>query len=623
MNPLSKLLNVLPFFILIGCLYKPVEEPLTSVRLNSTTTSINLTGLTNGLVMPLYKKNTFQITVSPSGLKYYSIEVFVEDQLQFSQSSSSNYFSFELDPKNFSDGEKKIRILSKRSSGTKSLADLLGNEIVSSENSWKLLIDKTPPNQVSNSKIEIIDGKSIIKWDKPNKENFLEYNIVRTYYSKTNQESSDTLKVTDPKLSSFHDTNYVGGKVSYQIDIKGYQFYVAGIKFFFDCVPISIEFQPDRISPYFFYSKSILYNNSIEVAWYGSNFYSLRPPTSSGKIDINVKFGEFIDFNVFVKPIGKDAYNTKGNYSISRVAYLGYKTKSYFTNIYFSQQYPAYFLGSFKGERLASNCMVYKLDKETKNPIDSLNIPFNGIVMSQNGSLAYLVTSKKLLKLDLSTLDIVETIDFTSIIGSGITSYTYDSFDYYGVTNDNLFYYKASGTNSATLYIMNLTTKNILWSKKANGSNHYLSQNSQYLLHENALYDRSQTNNWSKLLGKFLLEPNSINGVVFRENNDVMLLLGSKAQIYDPSTPPSSFGYLTPKSTIAGSTYLYYDPTSNTLSGKSGFNSNNQFIEVVDATTLFPIKRVDLVLDNNTPWYTALYVNNTFFHEKGLFIPNP
>ncbi|MFM7487282.1 MAG: hypothetical protein ACKO13_10245, partial [Cytophagales bacterium] len=349
----------------------------------------------------LFERRNFSISISPAGLKIYSIEVSVDNQLVYSQTNNSGMFSFSLDPRDYADGRRTLKVVSKRSSGTKSLADLLGNELVSAETKWNLIIDNQPPAQIVNSKVEIIDGRSIVSWPQPNKNNFVEYNIVRSYFIGNGQEIIDTLKVKDRKLTSFHDASYVGGKVAYSVDIKGYRFYVKGVKTFFDCVPLSIEFKPNISNPSISYPRSILYNNSIEIAWTGSFSYSsylVTPISYPGKIDLNVKFGESSEFNVFVKPINKD-YNATGNFRISGVGYLGLKMKEYFTNVLYSNSTKSYLFGSYNGAKIPANIWLFKLDQKTLRPLDSLRVPFGDIVMSEDGIVTYLVTRKRLLKL--------------------------------------------------------------------------------------------------------------------------------------------------------------------------------------------------------------------------------
>jgi hypothetical protein len=139
---------------------------------------------------------------------------FEEEQTPLEASSGTFTFSpFETQ------GYFKIALNAVTPSGTGSLADKYGAELVVFRREWVARVDTKPPDLVTITSISPDNGSLRIDWPHYSRANFKSYTITK-YRQNEYGEYDFANEITDQDSNFFYDSSFVGGAAYYIVKIK-------------------------------------------------------------------------------------------------------------------------------------------------------------------------------------------------------------------------------------------------------------------------------------------------------------------------------------------------------------------------------------------------------------------
>jgi hypothetical protein len=499
------------------CIYENDETYFNNIQPpDGSDASITLESL-NGSV--LYKPVMVHLIVMPSGKQYYEAVVNVDGVNIYSSTSTSGEFWFRLDPANFQSGERKLRVNVIYPTLSRSLAGQLGAEIMTLNMEYAFTVDIIAPARIAAPVVSIEDGKSMLRWQKPEKFNFSELILLRSYYENGVYVAKDSIKITDFNTTVYHDASYVGGEVRYRVDMKGYNFYIQGEETSFNVKPISLRVDSLSTPVMIRWQRLPLYNNNILIN-------NVHPPNEANGIPVHARFGQPGSATVTIRPVsppqpGWPTYQRE----IRKDVFVGIKTNPFYMIEYVPSK-NAYFL--------INNGTVYRLHAGTYEITGSLAIPgnqFSGLCFSHNGEHAYVYQYDKLYRLNLDGMYISETINLTAITGVPNQGFEYKPT----VSDDNVV---AFALYAMPKHVVDLNSKTVVWTKTGYGSP-VISPDGQYLYWLGTIY-KKQNGNWDNTYGTLAIGLGSINTPLFRQDTQHQVIIDKGASdgifIYDLNT---------------------------------------------------------------------------------------
>ena len=202
---------------LVGCEYQSDKEFFRNVE-PTDSASVNVVLNPSDSVIYLAGVRGFSYLAVTDSLKCYNVSVFVDTTLISDKDTEYGYFN--LDANDYVDGNYVLTIVATTSSGSGSLADILGAEGFLFAFTWDLIVDKSPPTAVQITDIYNDDGILRIEWEKYDKGNFGWYEVIKTVFSSTGIPSSKSIgDVLNINQNYFLDDTYLGGKVQYQVRV--------------------------------------------------------------------------------------------------------------------------------------------------------------------------------------------------------------------------------------------------------------------------------------------------------------------------------------------------------------------------------------------------------------------
>lgn len=438
----SKLILFL-LHVACACTYQDDEQGFVEVqRPTGEGSSIDLVNYP-GQVIELFDSKTFSVTITPQQVGGYTLDVFVDGIRIVRRESEFGAFQFVLKPTDFQDGTRELRIVASHYSKSNSFAGTLNLESVVFERKWQLNIDNAPPAPIGPPMVYIEDGKSMIRWNPPVKRNFKELIIFRTYYTETTL-IRDSLKVSDFRTEIWHDNDYVGGRVGYSIDIKGFGFYVKGRETRFDVRPVQPVLDSLTNPPVLSWSRSLLYGNDLEVSFAFQTYDHAR----AQQIAITIPFGESRIYELEVRPKLR-AWPQYHSYRQPVLIYRGVRIPS-FAGIGFLEP-----ISSFVA---VNRDTLYVIDSESAKVIRTKNISYGStLLISPNNQSIYLLMGRILTLLDPISLEAIDQIDLSAIVS--IDWWTMESVF---LTNDD---HLVLNPWSNVSYLINLKDHNLVLTK--------------------------------------------------------------------------------------------------------------------------------------------------------------
>ena len=594
----------------IGCSYTPDEENFTALNKGYLLERLDIH---SNSALELYAPTTFSFSVSSKNKRYYNAQVYMDGEYIESLSSSNGEFSFSLDPLDFENGTRLLRLEITYPSTSGSLADKLDEEVFTVTKEFQVIVDNTQPEPHAKPTVKIEDGKLMIAWNGTTEKAVKSYTIEVKYYDGEKVIDRDSLITLDLSTTKLQDHYYAGGKVSYQVNLKGHNFYIRGIPEFFECIPLEITYYNNPDGQGFSFSQSLLYGqNSIELEVTVAGQILKFPITSAGQVPIPiVAFGAEIPYEFRLRP-KPDSHQTRPFYRINRIAYNGIKIPR-FSYVEYAASLNAYYLSHY----VSGAVKIFKLDASSMSVTDSLIYPTPALsgagplIFSRNNAHSYFIADRKFKKLDLNTLDIMGDVDLAPVIGSN-QSFTWEHW--VTLTDNNLL---AFGTSNDRAYVMDMSTKSILWTQ-TNYRAPSLSADGEYMFFDKALYKGGPSAAWNELVGKISAVE---EGMIFRkpETNELFIKVNTLVYKYNATSAPSSFGNLIAVTTPIGGasfTNYYYDHHSDTYWGTASIATNNYLLRVYDAGNFSKVAELPVAFASGV---NPHYVNGTYFHSNGYY----
>lgn len=251
----------------------------------------------------LYAPKTISYVFDGRGKhKLYNINVSVDNRGVFATGNETG--SFEIDTDDISEGEHMLTIRYQFSSGTRSLADISESERFEGTLTYSFSVNKSEPEPVNLTKVEVVDGSIFLSWDQIASQNFDEA-VIRVslggHYQTTLREFS--LDKVELFSSSFKDSLTTELHVDYTVTLKNrYAESKSNV--------VNLELEKPEIS------GQIIDDQSYKIFWeehplYGNfdyfKYYNRRDGTESNE-DLSNRGGEYI---VHEKPVFADNGNVE------------------------------------------------------------------------------------------------------------------------------------------------------------------------------------------------------------------------------------------------------------------------------------------------------------------------
>jgi len=204
-----------------SCEYNPVGEnfnDLTPPERNIPV-EITLNEINPSDTIFVYKNTNITINIK-STMQLVKADVLLNNNWYTSMQNSTTTFS--INPAQYDDGPLKLKVNAIFTSGTGSLAELMGYEGYVGELTWNIVIVNDPSKYLTTGYRTDKDGFMEVFWNLG-----LPDNTVDKYTLSSGLTQSSDIIITNPKQKSFIDYGYVCGYAYYQITIYlkgGYAF---------------------------------------------------------------------------------------------------------------------------------------------------------------------------------------------------------------------------------------------------------------------------------------------------------------------------------------------------------------------------------------------------------------
>jgi hypothetical protein len=217
----NSLFSFLVILVNLSCDYEPEKEYFKEVPpldLEMLDMNIDL-GVATDTVY-LMDGITFTYIPDTDNRKLYGLVVYIGDKEVTSVAAPEKSFKIPID--NIPDGVYPLTLEMYTSSGTNSIADVVGAEQVVFSRTWVAFIDRSEPQPVTFTSIQPSNGTLKIEWTKYRQYNFQFYKIEKYCMSEDNgYELCWSRELFDQQITGINDENYIGGAVRYEIFVVG------------------------------------------------------------------------------------------------------------------------------------------------------------------------------------------------------------------------------------------------------------------------------------------------------------------------------------------------------------------------------------------------------------------
>lgn len=195
---------LLILLLLAACTFNSDEEYFENIEpLDTSKLSVELTDDNAGDTIKIFQATRFLYAISTNGGTIKSVAI-KGAGVDMTTTSATGEFSVSSD-ENLT-GTHILSIEFTASTGTGSVADVLGAEQVRGVRKWILVADlRRPSDFLVDTKI--VDGRLRLSWPIYSKPNFLKYNVAR----ETASGDYVGVDITDPKQNFWFDESFVGG----------------------------------------------------------------------------------------------------------------------------------------------------------------------------------------------------------------------------------------------------------------------------------------------------------------------------------------------------------------------------------------------------------------------------
>lgn len=578
--------------LLSGCIYQteedvyldPIEPP------DGSGSFVDLTSADEPILVK--EPTTFQFSIQPKGKKAYHVSVALDSYPVFSETLNRDVFAFSIDPANFQEGTKTLSVVVTYLSGSLSLAGQLDAETITFQQDFIVIVEKLPA--APKPQVYIEDGKSMISWDPPAKDNYDNIVLRRVYYRDSFPFKVEDLPVPDKDAVVFHDTEYRGGDVSYSVILKDGNLQTEGAPTFFTIEPLTVEVD-SLASPYplMRWERSPLYNNDLVIKIIN---HSSHPIDQPAELEFPMTLGMEKILTINVVP---NSQSSNEGFLIVKEVYMGIKIPDFYGMHY----YPTDNSYIFGGGGLR------KVDADTWTEAASSASPGNLLVTDDHLNSYYMTPELLLVKFDPVSLAMISSFNLRDVPGIPAGSL----IEYGKVTNDNLLACRFDGVS----VVIDLVARSVVWSMEwANLPE--LSPDGNFLFNQGTLLSRTE-DGWETVAGQ-LNSWTSDWPVAFRQNdaNQMIMKTADELLVYDLDAVDG--GSLVPARTESISStgkYMVYQAYSNTIHINRSVGGT-EALYVYDANT-FEVVRVSP--EESYLLKEKVFENGHLFHTSGFYLP--
>ena len=208
-------------FVAFGCNYTPDAEFFKEVP--PPVTDGVMVDLTNQRdTLTLFENTTFNYRAQTAGRKLYGISVYFRESLL--ATFTTEEASFQLSNLGLQQGAYPLRIEVLTSSGSNSIADVVGAEQIKLVRQWVALVDRSKPTPVRFTSVAPRQGTLKIQWTRGSHPNFKAYRVWK-YQQNPFIENSYALQwtrdITHRDTLGLNDNTFAGGGARYEIAVIG------------------------------------------------------------------------------------------------------------------------------------------------------------------------------------------------------------------------------------------------------------------------------------------------------------------------------------------------------------------------------------------------------------------
>ncbi|WP_276371903.1 hypothetical protein [Chryseolinea sp. H1M3-3] len=398
-----------------------------------------------------------------------------------------------VDPAKFANGSHTLAITAAFVNQSESLSSILGKEEKLINRDFEIVVDLVLGDPVEIKSIEPEMGTLYVRWDPPEKSNFLNYEVKRFFKDTNGQWVEYHMPkpwTLDATALYFRDSLYIGGDVRYRVDLLGYKSTRSGIHKDTHFKTLQFEIQPisdDQVV--LRWPPSLFYNNitTVSLGTYNKPEQKFEP-NQSGEVTIDTPFGHSTVY--YLSTFGR--YSDKG-WADQFHVWTGDKLE--FDGISSLDTYGFHHYGaremlisdnSKPDEALLVNSVTGSIDRRVEfeayyqSAGHQWSAEHSMYGKSFDGKNFYLFTGMEVIRFD-QNMDYLETIDFTAI-NSGFSMYAHSI----EVSNDGVACFYISGQ---VVGVFDLQKKiKITPYLQATPAPPHISPNSKFFFNDGTLY---------------------------------------------------------------------------------------------------------------------------------------
>lgn len=209
--PIRLITFLILFLLLSGCEYPLSGDNFVDIKQPDATHNFNLSLYSETDTIRIYSTSIINYTINTNGLQLLGAQFSLNGK---SWNVSDAAGSFSIRPEDFEPGVYTLSLSIASHSGTGSIADQSGLEGYTATRKWIFLIDKNGSAPVTVTKSITKDGYLKMSWPDQNQYGFKKYYLycwsnTRYFYK----------EVTDPHVTSYTDSAYIGGSFNFRVDV--------------------------------------------------------------------------------------------------------------------------------------------------------------------------------------------------------------------------------------------------------------------------------------------------------------------------------------------------------------------------------------------------------------------
>ncbi|WP_420400116.1 hypothetical protein [Flagellimonas sp.] len=605
-------LLLLSLFLLFfsSCSFQFSEDFFADLEDQGSNALITVEPFENGISLSAPRTVSYSFNSDPRH-RLYSINVDIDGQGILGTQDRTGSFVVNTDA--LSEGEHTLRVRYQYSSGTGSLADLNDLERLEGSISYTFTVDKSSPDPVTLTNVDVSDGTIWIRWEDIGQQNFDE--AVLLVYDPEDNRILRQIELTpeDILAGEFNDTLSTDLELEYEIMLSNRYAESTGNR-----IGISLDYPSLR--------GQVINDSQYRVLWtehplYGNfDFYTYNMRPNNTFVDLSNRGGELIvdDDPVF----GQTEVHSLNLQRENDFTYLHFVSgemhfgetfeASHGENYVLSTQRNSIFTVVLDGgttHNAPRDVIIHELDPETLEIVTSRNYftitdSFANLTVDPISNNLILDLKDSTYLIDVNTLEIL-----SSWNASDYTLDTYNIHTYY--RNGFIIVEKLS---RESVYIFDAATRNLLYQSNIEYKFH-IADDGETFVNNNAVY-RWDGNAFNEVLALNLIGNVSVHGVYFVPNQNIVVLshIDSNPVIYDYVADTSQ---IIPQ--LTGIDDIKYDPVSDKLCmfRRDPDDSSNDIAYLYSRTSGVE-KQLKVFVDFRTRYYH--YLNEKLISNQGLYL---